>query len=278
MITRRVVILASAALALAGCSSVDSSIANVQRRYAAQQGVAAVILTAYIPNESIWDKAYEGKITFTADATVERQGTLIALLFDYLRDAGLDPLWMHGMTFTTAQGVSVSFGEAVHDANLATEVAAVVASTPGASLSIDYLGPPLPVLNIDWKVSTEEAKDLVHSVARISAVIKNPSLDIGAGVNDCCDINGFDVSADRPITTQELAFAAALQAWMPTHGVVGLVLPFNERDDWITIHTIENQTADLRVLIQWARSVGIKNRVDAYLEHAATPYLTIPRA
>src|ERR1035437_9507012 len=69
-----------------------------------------------------------GEVTFTADATVERQGTLIALLFDYLRDAGLDPMPMRWMTFTTAQAESVSFTKVVHDANIATEVAAVMAS------------------------------------------------------------------------------------------------------------------------------------------------------
>jgi hypothetical protein len=276
MVTRRTVLAVAAAALLAGCSSEDSAVAGLQKRYAAEAGVSSVTLSTFTPNEGIFTKDARGDVTLAEDTTTEQQAALVARFFEYAQSAGLTTQHLAEINFHMPHGSSVTIRFLMLDSAQSTEVVTALAVVPGASATVE-VGAPLPGIWIDSTVNREVAKNIVASAALVAAVPYGQLFSTEVSVGDRA-VNAYTVLADHRIGVGELRFAAVVQAWLATHPTDGFILPFSSADNArIVIRTVADESEGIRALAGSARAAGIGNRIDAYLVHGAAAYLSIPR-
>jgi len=276
MVTRRTVLAVATAALLAGCSSEESRVAGLQRRYAAEVGVSSVTLSTFTPNEAIFAKNAEGDVTLAQDTTTEQQAALVARFFEYAQGAGLTTHDLAEINFHMPHGSSLTIRFLMLDSAQSTEVVTALAAVPGASATVEG-GAPLPWNRIISTVRRETAKNIVGSAALVSAVPYGPLFSTEVTVSDKA-VHTYTVLADHRIGVGELPFAAEVQAWLATHPTDGFILPFSSADNArIAIRTVADESEGVRALARSARSAGIGNRIDAYLVHGAAAYLSIPR-
>jgi hypothetical protein len=274
MVTRRTVLAVATAALLAGCSSQDSRVAGLQKRYAAEAGVSSVTLSTFTPNESIFAKKAEGDVTLAEDTTTEQQAVLVARFFEYAQGAGLTTHDLAEINFHMPHGSSLTIRFLMLDSAQSTEVVTALAAVPGASATVEG---PLPCTRIDSPVNRETAKNIVASAALVSAVPYGPLFSTEVTVSDKA-VHTYTVMADHRIGAGELGFAAEVQAWLATHPTEGFILPFSSAENAsITIRTVADESEGVRALARSARAAGIGNEVDAYLVQGRVPYLSIPR-
>jgi hypothetical protein len=276
MVTRRTVLAVAAAALLAGCSSVDSAVAGLQKRYAAEAGVSSVTLSTSTQNEAIFAKNARGDVTLAEDTTTEQQAALVARFFEYAQGAGLKTNDLAEINFHMPHGSSLTIRFLMLDSAQSTEVVTALAAVPGASATVE-IGAPLPGIWIDSTVNREVAKNIVASAALVAAVPYGPLFSTEVSVGDQA-VHTYTVMADHRIGVGELRFAAEVQAWLATHPTDGFILPFSSADNAsIDVTTVADESEGVRALARSARAAGIRNEVDAYLVQGRVPYLSIPR-
>lgn len=276
MVTRRTVLAVATAALLAGCSSEDSRVAGLQKRYAAEAGVSSVTLSTFTPNEAIFTKNAEGDVTLAEDTTTEQQAALVARFFEYAQSAGLTNRDLAGINFHMPHGSSLTIRSLMLDSAQSTEVVTALAAVPGASATVE-IGAPLPWNRIDSTVNREVAKNIVASAALVAVVPYGPLFSTEVTVSDKA-VNTYTVMADHRIGVGELRFAAEVQAWLATHPTDGFILPFSSAENArIDVTTVADESEGVRALARSARAAGIGNEVDAYLVHGGVPYLSVPR-
>jgi hypothetical protein len=276
MVTRRAVLAVAAAALLAGCSSEDSAVAGLQKRYAAEAGVSSVTLSTFTPNEGIFTKDARGEVTLAEDTTTEQQAVLVARFFEYAQSAGLTTQHLAEITFHMPHGSSLTIRFLMLDSARSTEVVTALAAVPGASATVE-VGAPLPWNRIMSTVTRETAKDIVGSAALVSAVPFGPLFSTEMTVGDKA-VNPYTVLADHHIGVGEVRFAADVAAWLATHPTEGFILPFSSADNTrMVVVTLADESEGVRALASSARAAGIGNEVDAYLVNGAVAYLSIPR-
>lgn len=277
MVTRRTVLAVATAALLAGCSSEDSAVAGLQKRYAAEAGVSSVTLSTFTPNEAVGTKNWRGDVAFSPSTTPEQQGSLIARFFEYAQSAGLAARDMSAISFAGPHGASVIVRFLMLDGEQSTEVATLVAAAPGASATIE-VGSPLPSLRIASTVTRQEAMNVVRSVAWMANVPAAEHFTTQLSVSDHQVPYPYTVSADHHVGAAEARFAVVVQAWLASHPTVGFVLPFSSADNArIIAYTVADESAGIQSLARSAREAGIVTGIDGYLSEGGVPYLSIPR-
>ena len=276
MVTRRTVLALTAAALVAGCSSEDSAVPALQKRYAAEAGVSSVTLSTFTPNEGIFTKDWRGEVTLADGLTVEQQSALVARFFEYAQSAGLTSQHLAEIIFHMPQGSPLTIRFLLLDGAQSTEVVTALAAVPGASATVE-VGVPLPWNRITSTVTRETAKNIAGSTALVSAVPYGPLFSTQVAVGDR-EVNPYTVLADHDIGVGELLFAADVQAWLATHPTEGFILPFSSADNArIVIRTVADESEGVRALASSARAAGIGTGIDAYLVRGSSAYLSIPR-
>ena len=262
--------------ALAGCSTVSSGAAKLQKSYAAEDGVASVTVTSRWQQETILHDIWSADVSFADGLTADRMAQLLARFFQLATSAGLSADRFDTATFGWSTGAALSTSVML-DASQSAELMATMTSQTGASGSVAAGTPPL--FGMRWVRDAQDAVAFLDAAQPLVSVPRAASFVTSVIVETAIALpsQGFRLRSDSALTEGYARLLVFLRSWLSAHRVLAFDIPLSrDVDGVLSVTTSDDQTAPVRALAAMVRTAGIPARVDGYLAGGADPYVSIP--